>query len=85
MGNLKAKWEAFGWNVMEINGHDYAEIANAMSVSRAHHSSPTIIIANTVKGKGISFMEGNAQWHNKIPTEELFQQAFDELERSVVC
>jgi len=80
LGNLEDKWRSFGWNVISIDGHNYEQIDSAFTNVCDHELGPSIIIANTVKGKGISFMEGNAQWHNKIPTEELFAQAFSELE-----
>jgi transketolase len=81
LGNLEEKWKSFGWNVISIDGHDYEQIDSALMSACDYKDGPSIIIANTVKGKGVSFMEGNAQWHNKIPTEELFAQAFLELER----
>jgi transketolase len=84
LGDLSAKWRAFGWNVISINGHDLSEISDAFTKAKAHEGSPTIIIADTVKGKGISFMEGNAQWHNKIPNEDQFAQAFKDLEGALI-
>lgn len=80
LGNLEDKWRSFGWNVISIDGHNYEQIDSAFTSVCNYKEGPSIIIANTVKGKGISFMEGNAQWHNKIPTEELFAQAFSELD-----
>lgn len=81
LGNLEEKWKSFGWNVISIDGHSYEQIDSALMSVCDHKYGPSIVIANTIKGKGISFMEGNAHWHNKIPTEELFAQAFLELER----
>jgi transketolase len=79
LGDLEAKWKAFGWNVITIDGHNYQEIDLALTDICNYKLGPSIVIANTVKGKGVSFMEGDSRWHNKIPTEELFNQAFEEL------
>jgi transketolase len=75
-----AKWESFGWSVCEIDGHDHAQIAN--SLSRIPHSSgrPTCIVAHTVKGKGVSFMEDKVLWHYRCPDAEERRLAFAELE-----
>ena len=76
--NLKNKIEAFGWSVLEINGHDFSEIV--MAVNKAKDDKlPFAIIANTVLGKGVSFMENNAQWHGKAPNKEQANQAIKEL------
>lgn len=61
------KWKAFGWNVVEIDGHDYAQIKNALLIRASHQ--PTLVIANTIKGKGVSFMEGVPIWHYRMPNE----------------
>ncbi len=75
---LDKKLEAFGWEVAEINGHDLNEIYE--TVERAKQADkPFAIIANTVKGKGVSFMENNAGWHGKAPNDEQFEQALAEL------
>ena len=79
-GDLKAKWEAFGFFVQSIDGHNVAEIAEAIDRAKAEKGRPSMIIANTVKGKGISFMEGKSEWHGKTPDEEQFKAAFAELE-----
>lgn len=79
-GDLKAKWEAFGFFVQSIDGHNVAEIAAAIDRAKAEKGRPSMIIANTVKGKGISFMEGKSEWHGKTPNEEQFKAAFAELE-----
>jgi len=59
----KAKWEAFGWHVVEIDGHDFAQISTSLAKAPHMHGKPTLVLANTVKGKGISFMEHNPAWH----------------------
>ena len=77
---LDKKWEAFGWNVIKIDGHDYNEIEAAFEAAKACKGKPTMILAKTVKGKGVSFMEDNAGWHGKAPDDALFEQAKTELE-----
>ncbi|WP_025209158.1 transketolase [Hippea sp. KM1] len=77
---LNEKWKAFGWHVLEINGHDFKEIENAFKVARRTKGKPTCIIAHTIKGKGVSFMENNPAWHgSRGLTEEELRQALKEL------
>lgn len=72
LGDVPAKWRAFGWNVVECDGHDIAGLDAALDKAEATKSVPTVIIAHTVKGKGVSFMEGQASWHGKaIPDADL--------------
>lgn len=73
------KFRAFGWNVLEINGHDFQEILDAFAKARECKGKPTMIVAKTVKGKGVSFMEDNAGWHGKAPNDEETEQAVAEL------
>lgn len=73
------KFRAFGWNVIQIDGHDFEQIFDAFDKARACKGRPTMIIAKTCKGKGVSFMEGEAGWHGKAPNEEQTQQALEEL------
>jgi len=61
------KWQAFGWPVIEIDGHDMGQIAKALDQAEATKRTPTLIVAHTVKGKGVSFMENNPEWHGKAP------------------
>jgi len=75
---LDAKLKAFNWNVVEIDGHNIEEIYNALENSRKS-DKPTAIIANTVKGKGVSFMENQCGWHGKAPCDEDCQRALEEL------
>lgn len=72
------KWKAFGWNVLEINGHNYEEIKKALLTRIT--KKPTLIIANTIKGKGVSFMEGIPIWHYRMPNEQELQIIMNELE-----
>lgn len=76
---LVKKWEAFGWNAVEINGHDIEEILGAFEEAKSTKDQPTVIIAHTVKGKGISFMENNPDWHGMAPNKEQYEQAIKEL------
>ncbi|GAB5045792.1 transketolase [Thermodesulfovibrio sp. TK110] len=75
---IKDKWEAFGWEVDEINGHDYEEIEEAFN-SFGNFDRPKVVIAHTVKGKGVSFMEGNNIYHYKAPSEDEYKRALKEL------
>jgi len=77
---LKDKWKAFGWEVREIDGHNFEEIEKALTKSVQKKEKPMVIIARTIKGKGVSFMEGNNIWHYKAPSEEEYQKALRELE-----
>jgi len=76
---LVAKWRAFGWKTIEIDGHNYKEIDDAFEEARKIKDYPTVIIARTIKGKGVSFMEGDNQWHGKAPTKEQAEKAIREL------
>ncbi|MFR5274071.1 transketolase [Intestinibacter bartlettii] len=75
------KWKAFGWNVIEIDGHNHEELRNALKDTYNENNKPTVVIANTIKGKGISFMENNILWHYRFPHEgEEYDNAVRELE-----
>ncbi|MCX8174078.1 MAG: transketolase [Thermoplasmata archaeon] len=76
---LSTKWEAAGWHVLEINGHNYREIGYAIEESWTVKEKPTMIIAKTIKGKGVSFMENNVSFHGKPPTKEEAERAMKEL------
>lgn len=76
---LPDKWKAFGWHVIEINGHDFKEILKAFEEAKGIKGKPTVIIAHTVKGKGVSFMEGAVGFHGKAPNKEQYDQAMREL------
>ena len=68
-----------GWNVLDIDGHNHDEIVDSCLNARNQSDSPTMIIANTIKGKGVSFMEDDNNWHYRIPTIEEVKQSFEEL------
>jgi transketolase len=81
LGDMAAKWMSFGWDVTEVDGHDMEVLVEALS--RAGHSEyglPTMVIAHTVKGKGVSFMENEVEWHGKAPTQEELEKALAELD-----
>jgi transketolase len=76
---LPDKWLAFGWNVIEIDGHNMSEVIAAYDKASLTKEKPSVIIANTVKGKGVSFMENQAGWHGKTPNKEQAAMALKEL------
>jgi transketolase len=76
---LAAKWRAFNWHVFEIDGHNMRQIVEALNVAEEIHDRPTMIIAHTTKGKGVSFMENLSQWHGLAPSDEQLAQALSEL------
>lgn len=79
---ISKKWRAFGWNVVEINGHDFKEILDSFEKIKKLKGKPSIIIAHTTKGKGVSFMENVVDFHGKAPTKEQMVQALKELEEN---
>lgn len=78
---LADKWRAFNWNVLAIDGHDYGQILGAIDQARATKGKPTVIIADTVKGKGVSFMEHQISWHGAAPNKEQSEKAIAELHK----
>ncbi|MBC6004805.1 Transketolase 1 [uncultured Clostridium sp.] len=79
IGPIMDKFKSFGWNVIEIDGHDFDQIFAALDMARETVGKPTMIIAKTVKGKGVSFMENNASWHGTAPTDSDLEKALAEL------
>jgi len=77
--NPEACWQAFGWNTISIDGHDMEQFIDACSQAKNYHDAPTIIIAHTTKGKGISYMEDDFNWHSKPVTDDDLKQAQEEL------
>ena len=73
------KWRGFGWHVIEIDGHDYKAISSAYDEAEKIKGRPTVIVAKTIKGKGVSFMENQVDWHGKVPTKEEAERALAEL------
>ncbi|NCE63296.1 transketolase [Pseudoflavonifractor sp. 524-17] len=80
---LDQKFAAFNWNVEQVDGHDCAAIAQTLERARACTDRPTVILAKTVKGKGVSFMENDAGWHGKAPNDQQYEQAKAELEAAL--
>ncbi len=82
LGEIAAKFTAFGWRAFECDGHDPAALSEALTAARAHRGGPAVVVAHTVKGKGVSFMENNAGWHGKAPSADETAQALAELSAS---
>lgn len=76
---LDDKWKSFGWEVIEIDGHDMDQILEAFQKAETIKGKPTVIIANTIKGKGVSFMENNLDFHGAAPTKDQYEKAMEEL------
>ena len=77
---LQNKWEAFNWHVLTIDGHDFRQILAAIEEAQRTKGRPTVIIARTVKGKGVSFMENKIKYHGAATTDEELHMALSELE-----
>jgi len=80
LGDLSRKLEAFGWNVISCDGHDFEDLMRAVEAAKRCKSGPSAIVAKTIKGKGIPFMENEWSWHGKIIDEPTFKRALEELE-----
>ena len=78
------KFEAFGWNAVTVDGHDFAQLADAFAKARATKGKPTVIISRSVKGKGVSFMENRVEWHGAAPNDEKFELAMNELRAQLI-
>ncbi|MGD9963642.1 MAG: transketolase [Thermoplasmata archaeon] len=76
---LADKWKAFGWHVIEINGHNMKEIIHATNEAKSVKGRPTVVICHTIKGKGVSYMEGSLHFHGKAPNDQEYEQAMKEL------
>lgn len=77
---LDKKFEAFNWNVLHIDAHNFEEIETAVNDAKATKGKPTLILAKSIKGKGVSFMENKAEWHGAAPKKEQYEQAMEELD-----
>ena len=80
MFDIPAKWQSFGWNVMEIDGHDMNEVIKGLDFLIDNKDNPAILVAHTIKGKGVSYMEDNPSFHGKAPNNEELKLAMEELE-----
>ena len=76
---FEEKWKAFGWRTWHVDGHDFDAIIGALEEARGHKGQPSVVICETVKGKGVSYMENNPDFHGKAPTPEQAEQAYLEL------
>jgi len=85
LGNLRAKWEAFGWNVLEMDGHDIADIKTTLAKAKSQtgQGKPIVIIMKTEMGKGVDFMMGSHKWHGVAPNPEQLAQALSQLEETI--
>jgi transketolase len=83
MESFSEKWRAFGWGVQEVNGHNIQELLTAFSNLPLETDKPSAILARTIKGKGVSFMENQIMWHTRTPSDEEYEQALGELERNL--
>ncbi len=79
LGDLTKRYESYGWNVVEIDGHNFSEIISAVEKAKEYQNQPTVIITNTIFGKGVSFMENNPDWHAKALNKEECVKAMEEL------
>ena len=77
---LVEKWKAFGWAVVEIDGHDHEALLSMFRGLPVESGKPSCVIAHTRKGKGVSFMEDRVEWHHRVPSSQELEQAFEELE-----
>ena len=80
LDNISSKFKSFGWQTIEVDGHDVGAVVTALKTATLLYGSPVCIVAHTVKGKGVSFMENQAGWHGKAPNEEQAKEALAELE-----
>ena len=78
---IDEKFRAFGWHVINIDAHDYDQIKSAIAEAKGTKDKPTMIIAKSVKGKGVSFMENQAAWHGNAPNQEQYEQAIADLDK----
>ncbi len=83
LDNIEGKFSSFGFNVIKVDGHNISNLIDAFDTAKQIKGRPTIIIASTVKGKGVSFMENNASWHGKAPNDEEYEKAITELDTIV--
>ncbi|MCF8296184.1 MAG: transketolase [Saprospiraceae bacterium] len=85
LGNLKAKWEAFGWDVLEMNGNDMNEVVNTLKIAKEHtgKGKPVVILMSTEMGYGVDFMMGTHKWHGVAPNDEQLENALSQLEETL--
>ena len=81
LSNLSQKWESFGWDVEEFDGHDLNKLINYFDKNNNNNKKPKVLIANTIKGKGFSFSENNNMWHHSVMTKTIYEQAIKEIKK----
>lgn len=81
--SLKEKFRAFGWNAIEVNGHNFSDLSEKFKLALIKNGKPTVIIADTIKGKGVSFMENKKEWYSVLPDEEQMDIAVGELDSNI--
>ncbi len=82
-GAFKSKWESFGWHVLEADGHDIGQLIEAYDAAAKIREKPTVILAHTVKGKGVSFVENKVEWHGIAPKKDEYEKAVKELDEAL--
>jgi transketolase len=83
MGSYLDKWKSFGWHVIETSGHDIEKLIAAFDKARTVKGMPTVIVAHTIKGKGVSFVENKVEWHGIAPKKEEYERAIKELDEEL--
>jgi len=83
IGDIAAKWHDFGWNVIQLDGHDMEQVMAAFRLAAAYKGKPTVLVARCIKGKGVSFMENDCNWHGAAPNKEQYEQAMREVNGEV--
>ena len=83
LGEIPKRWRSFGWHVCEIDGHDLSEILRGLHEAEHVKDRPTLILAKTIKGKGVSFMEGSLSFHGRPPNKEEYVKAMQELDEGI--
>lgn len=83
LGEIPKRWRAFGWHVVEVDGHDHNEILRALHEAETIKDQPTLVLAKTVKGKGVSFMEGSLSFHGRPPNNDEYAKAMQELDEGI--
>ena len=81
--SFKEKFNAFGWNTIEIDGHNFSDMTKAFEKAPIKNGKPTVIIANTIKGRGVSYMENKKEWYSVLPNEEQMEIAIIELNNRI--
>ena len=81
--SIRSRWEAFGWEVLEMNGDDVNDIVRVLDSIDLTSDKPHMVVAHTTKGYGVTYMEGVAKWHHGVPTEEQYAQAVNEIEQRI--